>query len=76
MLSEGPKPLCGQEEERVTVTHLDKGSPEPTPSEGNQRGEAGGASITLLGNKAIIKEVRESYRERNLMVSRFQLPEV
>ena len=58
------------------MTPLDKGCPKPKPSEGNQRGEAGGASITLLGSSAIINEERETYRERKLMLSRFQLPEV
>ena len=58
------------------MTPLDKGCPKPKPSEGNQRGEAGGASITLLGNQAIMKEERETYRERKLMVLRFQSPEV
>ena len=76
MLSEGREPQCGEEEERVTVTPLDKGCPKPKPSEGNQRGEAEGASITLLGNYSIITEERETYRERKLMVLRFQLPEV
>ena len=58
------------------MTPLDKGCPKPKPSERSQRGEAEGASITLLGNKAIIKEERESYRERKLMVFRFESPEV
>ena len=58
------------------MTPLDKGCPKLKPSEGNQRGEAGGASITLLGNWAIIKEERETYRERKLMVLRFQSPEM
>ena len=60
----------------MTVMPLDKGCPKPKPSEGNQRGEAEGASISLLGNWAIIKEERETYREGKLMVLRFQSPEV
>ena len=76
MLSEGREPRCGEGEERVTLTPLDKGCPKPKPLEGNQRGEAEGASITLLGKQAIIKEERETYRERKLMVLRFQSPEV
>ena len=76
MLSKSREPLCGEEEERVTVTPQDKGCPKPKPSEGNQRGEAGGASITLLGSKAMIKEERDTYREGKLMGLRFQWPEV
>ena len=76
MLSEGREPRCGEEEEGVTVTPVDKGGPRPTPSEVNERGEAGGASITPLGNEAIIIDERETYREGKLMVLRFQSPEV
>ena len=47
------------------MTPLDNGIPKPKPSEGNQRGGEGAVSITLLGNTAIIKEERETYRDEN-----------
>ena len=39
-----------RESGEVAVTPLDNGIPQPKPSEENQRGGEGGASITLLGN--------------------------
>ena len=55
----------GSGEGEVTVTPLDNGFPKPTLSEGDQRGGERGVSITLLGNVAIIKEERETYRDEN-----------
>ena len=54
-----------REEGKSDRNPLERAYPTGKNIKRGQRGEAGGDSITLLGNEAIIKGERETYREGN-----------
>ena len=64
MLSEGREPRCGEEEERVTVTPLDKGCPKPKPSEGNRDPEEGVAGRCYIKERLAVTEPQDETGRR------------